>query len=1146
MRIAVLGPVEAHRDSPVDLGTRKQRALVAALALHRGRPVPVDTLVDLLWRDTPPPGVAGTLQAYVAGLRRGLEPDRPARAPATVLVTRGPGYALELDPADLDVVAFEEAAAEAHRALAGASPIPDGAPAARLTGAVLDDAAGRLEDALTLWRGTPFAELDDAPAVLAERARLEELRLLAVEDLAVARLAQGQHGAAAAELEALTAAHPLRERLWALRAVALTRAGRQADALAALRQVRDLLADELGLEPGPELRHLTTAILRQDPALAWTPPATKSRGNSDATTKDTGPAQPVATSEAAAGTVTTQDATGQARSRTAAVATAPAAAPLPHAWPLAGRDRELAALTDLLDQAGAGTPAFAVVTGEPGIGKSRLVAELAGHARPRGARVLIGRCSQDDGAPPLYPWAAVLGGLGQDLPLGVGEEDEGAAFRTWERIVTALTAAAADAPVLVVLDDLHWADPASLRVLRLLGETVETGRLLVLATWREEATGEPLAAVAETLARRHAVRLHLDGLERDAAAAVVTAVAGTAPDPAATAALCERTGGNAFFLVEYARLAGERGDLAALLAEPDPPAAVRDVLRRRLDRLPQTTMTALRAAAVVGRRFDLATAAAAASTAEDDLLDALEPALAAGLVREEGVDSFAFAHALVRDTLWATLPASRRARVHARVAAHLEPAPGHETQTAHHWLRAGPNHAARAWRAAVAAAAAARRLHAHDDAAELLRSAREALAADPGATARDRYAVLMTLAEAHRWAGDWAGLAAASRDAAAVAEELGDVELLARAACAPTTGALWQLAEAGMVSALAVATLRRVLVALPPGDGAPRCRVMLSLAAELYYAADVPERRDLVAGALAMARRLGDDALLLDAYPIAFVALWHPATREERLGWATAAAQLATRLGDDRAVVLASCLLAAVQGELGLVAEMWRTVAAAREHATRLRLPFPLLVLDNLELPWLAMGGRFDEAEQRMADIEARHRAVSLPLTSAAVAGTRIALRIWQDRSAEIAPLLLGLEGGYLPVTASVLVHALRAGDRERARAHLAAHPVTLEHDTWFSMLDWGMAGEAALGLGDAELGAAAHAKLAPYAGQVCCAGGGNASGPVDMYLAMAAFAAGRFEEAMAHADRAEELCAAWEIPLAAARLRRHRERHGF
>ncbi|WP_170297135.1 BTAD domain-containing putative transcriptional regulator [Georgenia thermotolerans] len=929
MRIAVLGPVEAHRDAPVDLGTRKQRALVAALALHRGRPVPVDTLVDLLWRDAPPPGVAGTLQAYVAGLRRGLEPDRPARAPATVLITRGPGYALQLEPAGLDVAVFEDLAGEAHRALAGASSIPDGAPAPRPDPAALDDAAGRLAAALALWRGAPFVELEDAPAALAERARLEELRLLAVEDLAVAHLAQGRHSAVAAELEALTAAHPLRERLWSLRAVALTRAGRQADALAALRQVRDLLADELGLEPGPELRHLTTAILRQDPALAWRPPRA-----ANGTTGSTADAR---TRHATAGL-----AGPAAPAPPAASGPAPAAAtPLPHAWPLAGRDHELTALRDLLARAEAGTPAFAVVTGEPGIGKSRLVAELAGHARARGGRVLVGRCSQDDGAPPLYPWAAVLRDMGQELPLGVGGEDEGAAFRTWERIVAALTTAAAEDPVLLVLDDLHWADPASLRVLRLLGETVEQGRLLVVATWREGATGEPLAAVAETLARRHALRLHLHGLERDAAAAVVTAVAGTAPGPAATAALCERTGGNPFFLVEYARLAGEGGDLAALLAEPDPPAAVRDVLRRRLDRLPQATVTALRAAAVVGRRFVLATAAAAAGTAEDDLLDALEPALAAGLVREEDVDAFAFAHALVRDTLWAALPASRRARVHARVAAHLEPTPGHESQTAHHWLRAGPGHAGRAWRAAVAAAAVARRLHAHDDAVGLLRAALEALAADPAATARDRYALLMTLAEAHRWAADWVGLAAASRDAAAVADELDDVELLARAACAPTTGALWQLAEAGMVSTLAVATLRRVLVALPPGDGAPRCRAMLSLAAELYYAADVPERRELVEGALAMARRLGDDALLLDAHPIAYIALWHPATRQDRLGYATAAAGLAERLGDDRALVVALCLLAVVQGELGLVAEMWVTAAQAREHATRLRLPFP-------------------------------------------------------------------------------------------------------------------------------------------------------------------------------------------------------------
>ena len=128
------------------------------------------------------------------------------------------------------------------------------------------------DQCLGLWRGTPYGELEDAPSAVAERARLEELRLVALEDRAVAELALGHHGTIAAELEAMTGAHPLRERLWGLRALALTRSGRQADALDVLRQVREVLADELGLEPGGELRDLQTAVLRQDPALDWVPP----------------------------------------------------------------------------------------------------------------------------------------------------------------------------------------------------------------------------------------------------------------------------------------------------------------------------------------------------------------------------------------------------------------------------------------------------------------------------------------------------------------------------------------------------------------------------------------------------------------------------------------------------------------------------------------------------------------------------------------------------------------------------------------------------------------------------------------------------------------------------------------------------------
>jgi predicted ATPase len=252
----------------------------------------------------------------------------------------------------------------------------------------------------------------------------------------------------------------------------------------------------------------------------------------------------------------------------------------------------------------------------------------------------------------------VLRGLGHALPAG-DDDDQLTEFAVRDAIVQQVLQAARERPVLVVLDDLHWADASSLRALRLLVETpdaeAEHGptRLMVLLTWRSHPspTG-PLGDLVEVLARRHATRLELSGLSSAETAQVVRAVSQSAPTTAEAGALRERTDGNPFFLVEYARLAAERGGLEQLLAEEDRPTAVRDVLVRRLARLPQESQSALRVAGVIGRQFDLSTLATASGTDEDALLDALEPAVAAGLVREDGIDRFTFAHALVRDTAY--------------------------------------------------------------------------------------------------------------------------------------------------------------------------------------------------------------------------------------------------------------------------------------------------------------------------------------------------------------------------------------------------------------------------------------------------------------------------------------------------------------
>jgi DNA-binding SARP family transcriptional activator len=1122
VEVGVLGPVEVVLDGrAVDLGTPKQRALVSALALSRGWPVSVDAIVDLLWGDHAPPGVTATLQAYVSQLRRVLEPDRPRRAPATVLVTVAPGYALRVDDEAVDAHVFERVVTVEHHRL-GATLL--GPP--RLTRDELVDAGERLAGGRARWRGSPYAELGDAAAAVAERARLEELRAVGLEARAMTGLALGRHATVAAELEALTAAYPLRERLWALRALALTRAGRQADALEVLRRVRAVLDDELGIEPSAELRDLQTAVLRQDPALDWVAPEPAPSTRTRSPAPEVAPVLPGPTPPSAA-----------------------RGAP----WPMAGREEELAVLEAALAATEAGRAGFAVLTGDAGIGKSRLAGELAELARARGHRVLVGRCSQDDGAPPLWPWHAVLAGIdGGVPPAGVDpeetEEGEAGQFRAWERLTRAVRSAAARHPTLVVLDDLHWADTSTLRVLRLLAETVGEERLLVLTTWRPRPEpGGALADVAETLARRHAVRLELDGLEGPAVAEVFAGVSHDDVSPAQAGALRDRTDGNPFFLVEYARLAGGRPGLDALLAEDDPPTAVSEVVSRRLARLPAETLRVLRTAAVVGRDFDTPTLAASSEVDEDDLLDLLEPAQVAGLVREDGVDRFRFAHALVRDTLRSSLSASRRARQHARVAGVLAQAGGRETEVALHWLAAGPAHAARAWRAAMVAAEVARGLHAYEELVDLLREAAAALEQDPGATDRDRYDVLTASIEAYRWAALLPDLVRCVEAAIAVGRRLDDPEAVARAAIATTHGVLWRSAPPGEVNQLVVDALRESLARAPAEDGELRCRSLLALANELEHRASLAERRALVDEGLAMARRLGDKRLVRDACQVGFVTLWEMPTAEERLALATESLELARELGDERGFVVSATLRTVVLGELGRRREMVAAAEVARAEARRLRISYGELVLDSAELPWQAMAGRFERCEELMGRVASGSSRIAHDFGDEALAGATISLRLWDGGSAEAVPLLEGMSGGLYHFDATITVALWRAGEHERARAWHAEHGAPLEaRDPMVLLLQRCHAAEAALYVQDVDLAARVYPLLAPFAGRSCGVGSSMASGPVDAYLALAAGATGERGIAARHADAAAALAQEWEIPLFGRWLAGLRDTYGF
>ncbi|MDX2647135.1 BTAD domain-containing putative transcriptional regulator [Streptomyces sp. PA03-1a] len=264
MRVAfgVLGPVVAWDGDGRALALKgpRHREVLARLVVARRRVVPVTRLVADLW-DEPPAGAVGAVQTFVGALRRELEPERPPRAPARLLVTAGTGYALRADPDSVDAWRFE-AAVDAAAALP---------PAAALT---------RLEEALDLWRGPSYGEYADREWARGERSRLAELRLRAVERRAEARLELGLAAEAVPDLDAHLIAHPWREDAWRLLALALYRSGRQGDALAVLRRARAMLARGLGLDPGAALRRLEADMLAQDPRLD--PPAPAPAGPGDA------------------------------------------------------------------------------------------------------------------------------------------------------------------------------------------------------------------------------------------------------------------------------------------------------------------------------------------------------------------------------------------------------------------------------------------------------------------------------------------------------------------------------------------------------------------------------------------------------------------------------------------------------------------------------------------------------------------------------------------------------------------------------------------------------------------------------------------------------------------------------------------------
>ncbi|WP_067983543.1 BTAD domain-containing putative transcriptional regulator [Nocardia caishijiensis] len=810
--IRVLGSFAAEvGGEPLPLGGPRQRGVLALLVAARGQVVPVDRLVEDLWRGEAPSRALASLQAYVSNLRRLLEPDRPPRAPARLLVSAAPGYALHLPEHAVDAWRFEELLEQART----------------LTDP--EDSRARLDEALALWRGPAFAEVADEPWVIAETARLHELRLVARELHIEAGLRLGRAATVVPDTETLTRDEPLREEGWRLHALALWGSGRQADALTALRRARTQFADELGLDPGPDLVELEEAILAQrtDFLRAVVPAVSSQRTvlprsqNAREDAAAAGSGREVEVGKVGPGAVDPGEVrlgaagsgvVGPGKNYSGSVGSHSASPAFDNGRSstlFVGRDHELAALVKAAEQAIIDGARTALITGEAGQGKSTLLEHLATTLTRDGWLVAAGRCPDVDSAPPAWAWVEVLQSIAESTAPQPFSEDlapllvdsapahgDAAAgrFRLRRAVWAWVAAAATDRPVAVVLDDLHWADAATLELLT--GGIDTRAPILIVAAYRSDES-ERLTETLATLARTAPLRLDLPGLDRDAVAELVRAECDT--DDSTVAGIAERTGGNPFYVRETARLLNGEGALVALSEVPE---GVRDVLRRRLARLPDSGVSVLRLAAVAGRECSVEVLVRAADTDEDGVLDAVDAGVIAGLLDEPGPGRVRFVHALVRDTLVTGVSRARTTRMHARIASALEGS-GDIVALAHHWARAG---SPKAVGYCVQAAELAEARYAHDVAVVLLTDA-VAVAREPD----ERVDLLGRLLRAQVRAGSIAGARRTREEAVEFAESLGREDLMIAAFTAWTEPTPWQSRMYGTIDRPIVERLARLL-----------------------------------------------------------------------------------------------------------------------------------------------------------------------------------------------------------------------------------------------------------------------------------------------------------------------------------------------
>jgi class 3 adenylate cyclase len=857
-----------------------------------------------------------------------------------------------------------------------------------------------------------------------------------------------------------------------------------------------------------------------------------------------------------------------------------------------GRDVERELVADTVKQAtSAQRRGVVMIGGEPGIGKTTLSVEAARSAFDLGATVLYGRCDEDLGVP-YQPWIEALGHLiehaadtlvdeyvgdyGGELARLVPElarrrpeyapseadDPESERYLLFEAVRGLLRIAGDDAPVLIVLDDLHWSDKPTLLLLRHLIRSSDPMRLVVIGTFRESEVpaGHPLADLLAALHREDGIaRVSLLGLSDVELLDLMATTAGHAmgADGVELAhALRRETDGNPFFVAEILRHLAETGAIfqrdgrwvaSADLRDSGLPVSVREVIGRRIARLGEPTARVLGIAAVIGREFDTAIVAQIAQMDEDTLIDLVDQAVSATLVEEvRGTPGrYSFVHALIEHTLYDGLSASRRARTHRQVAEVLESVYGTEESTrvgelAYHWVQATVpqevlktiDYTRRAAERALDQLAPDEALRWYAQSLELCENARVD-------DERLRCELLVGLGDAQRQSGV-PGSRETLLDAAHLAQHLGAGDLLVRAVLVNSRG---------MPSDIRRMDTERLAVLQTALDAAPnerdRARLLALLATETVFGGEYQTRRALSDEALTLARSSGDAATLAFVLSQRLVALWAPETVDERTSILEEFEALARGLDDP---VLESRIRAnrhLLSIELGDTQASRRALFRQAEIAERFEVVGASWSRMWSECLLALLSGDVETAERLADENLALGTQIGEPDALQYYAGMLIAVRWHQGRLAELEPLIaqVAADTPGVPAFIAELAHSrCEKGDDESARTLLNAaaadHFATVPYDgVWTTTLAvWS---EVAAHL-EATDAADPLVELLNRDRDHVVFNGVTTFGPTADFLGMLETILGHFDAAEAHFDRAMAIHERFQAPFFLGRTYLH------